>query len=242
MGECCLRACAQGTLIQRMCREYRGSGQPASDGHPECINQSSGRTCLCCGRGIACVSCMIEDPGIPSESLARKTTKAGGGAEEGPLETLVSLTRCCLRGRLVWRCREPRTHNLRCFSSNRYQQGDDEELAESSCRAPNAGTVTEFCRRCTWRDKTRQRRLPVVHPRRSYNAPTIGTDRPHEGEPAHAHADLVSPSSRNITRIGWPARQVVFKDEEVSSRFFFRLPRIACFSSARFVVCNACDL
>ena len=93
--QCFLRACAQGTLTQRMCREYRGSGQPASDGHPECINQSSGKTCLCCGRGIACVSCMIEDPGIPSQSLGRKTTKAGGRAEEGPLETLVSLTRCC---------------------------------------------------------------------------------------------------------------------------------------------------
>ena len=47
---------------------------------------------------------LIEDPGRPRQSLARKTTKAGGRAEEGPLETLVSLTRCCLRGRLVWRC------------------------------------------------------------------------------------------------------------------------------------------
>ena len=120
--------------------------------------------------------------------------------------------------------------------------GDDEELAESSRGAPNAGTATVFCPRCTWRDKTRQRRPPVVHPRRSYNAPTIGTDRPHEGEPANAHADLVSPSSRDFARIGWPARQAVFKDEEVNSRFFFRLPRIACFSSAGSVVCNAYDL
>ena len=43
----------------------------------------------------------IEDPGIPSQSLGHKTTKAGGRAEEGPLETLVSLTR---RSRLVWWC------------------------------------------------------------------------------------------------------------------------------------------
>ena len=128
---------------------------------------------------------------------------------------------------------------MRCFSSNRYRQGDDEELAESSRRAPNAGTVTPgilsalyLAGQDTSTSSASRPSVALVH-----STPTICTDYSCEEDPVHAYANVVSPSSRDFTR---PARQAVFKDK-VSSRFLFRLPRIPCFSSARFVVCNTYD-
>ena len=96
-----------------------------------------------------------------------------------------------------------------------------------------------FCRRCTWRDKTRQRRPPVVHPWRSCTARLHYVRTTLAREIQFMLMLIFFLLVREILP-GQLAKRAVFKDK-VSSRFLFRLPRIPCLSSARFVVCNGYD-